>query len=356
VATVPITSRTLQLEQQVRDDLAGVTDTQVRDLVAAWATAWDEVAPDLTSTLVEMLISGDRITRAQILRSERLRRALAVIRDNLTELARQSGVRITGDLAQVIEAAGGAQASVIDSQLPPNAPQVVQLDAWSRVDERQIAAIVKRSTEQITALHKPLSASAYDAVRRELIRGVAAGSNPRQTARRIVARTEGAFNGGLQRALVIARTETLDAHRAAAQLGQVPHADVLAGWVWTAQLGPRTCPACFSMHGTEHRLTEPGPLGHQQCRCSRVPKTKSWADLGITGVDEPPSLLPDAATVFSRLSQAEQEAVLGVAGRAAWARGEWPMSAWAEKRSTDGWRDAYYSARPPKPSRGRRAA
>lgn len=346
-----VTARTLRLEQEIRDELAKITDQQVRDLTAAWVDGWNEVVGDLRAVLLEMLLNGDRVTRAQMLRSQRLRTALALIAANLQKLAKDAGVRISADMQAVIDTAGGAQASVVDSQLPPNAPQLVDLDAWSKVDEKQVTAIVKRSTEQITSLARPLSAEAYQAVRRELIRGVAAGTNPRATAGRMVARAEGGFNGGLTRALTIARTETLDAHRTAAQFGQAQHTDVLKGWVWTAALSSRTCPACYAMHGTEHALDEPGPQGHQQCRCSRVPLTKSWADLGITGVEEPPSLLPDAGKFFEGLPAADQRGILGPNGYDAWRRGEFPMDRWATRRSTDGWRDSYVPAKPPSSQR-----
>lgn len=349
------TSYTLRLQQQIREDLRLINDAQVRDLVAAWADAWDEVAPDLTAALVEQLVAGKRVTQAQLLRSLRLRAALQVIRERLEQLADQAGVRIIADLQDVIDAAGGAQASVIDSQLPPNS-NLAALDAWTRVDEDQIAAIVQRTTEQITALTRPIAPEAYQVLRRELIRGVAAGANPRATAARIVARAEGRFNGGLTRALVIARTETLDAHRAAAQLGQAQHADVLAGWQWIATLDTRTCPSCWGQHGTVHDLTDPGPLDHQQGRCARLPVVRPWADLGFDDLVEPPSLVPDAETTFGLLTPTEQAAVLGPARYAAWTRGEYPMDAWSQRHSTPGWRDSYrVSPAPVAQSGGRRS-
>lgn len=350
-----VTAYTLRLQQQIRESLRLINDAQVRDLVAAWADAWDEVAPDLTAALVEQLVAGSRVTQAQLLRSLRLRAALQVIRERLADLADQAGVRIIADLQDVIDTAGGAQASVIDSQLPPNS-NLAALDSWSRVDADQIAAIVQRSTEQITALTRPIAPEVYAVLRRELIRGVAAGANPRATAARIVARAEGRFNGGLTRALVIARTETLDAHRAAAQLGQAQHADVLAGWQWLAALDTRTCPSCWSQHGSMHALTDPGPLDHQQGRCSRLPVTKPWADLGFDDLVEPPSLVPDAAARFGQLDAADQRAVLGPVRHAAWERGEYPMGSWSQRHSTDGWRDSFrVSPAPVAQSGGRRS-
>lgn len=350
-----ITPTTLRLQNRLEADLAAVTDAQIRDLTRAWAEAWDEISPDLTATLLELLTAGDDISRGQMLRSTRLRNALAVIADQLQALAAAAGVRIIGDLDEVVDRAGSAQASIVDSQLPPGAAQLVELDTWSRVDDRQIAAIVRRSTQQITSLAKPLSREASAAVRRELIRGVAAGTNPRETAAQMVARAEKAFNGGLTRAMVIARTETLDAHRAAAALGQEPHADVLAGWVWTASMSARTCQACFGMNGQQFPITTPGPEGHQQCRCTRVPVTKTWKQLGFD-IEEPPSVLPDSAEFFDGLGAAEQRAILGRAGYDAWKAGRFPMDRWAVKRSTPGWRDSYVSAKPPKGARSAAAA
>jgi len=349
-----ITERTLRLQAQLKAELDRILDAQTRDLVRAWVTAWDEIEPDLTAALLEQLVAGDAVTRTQLLRSTRLRSALTVVRHQLEDLAAQAGIRITGDLGAVIDAAGGAQASVIDSQLPPHAEQLVDLQAWSRVDARQVTAIVERSTQQITSSLRPLAPQTYDVVRRELIRGVAAGSNPRETARRMVARANQRFEGqlGLTRALVISRTETLDAHRTAAALGQEQHADVLAGWEWLAELDSRTCPSCWGKHGSRHPLDEPGPFDHHQGRCTRCAVTKSWVDLGFD-LPEPASLMPDAEARFNALSQAEQKQVLGPARYDAWAAGDFPMDSWSVRRSNDGWRDSWVPAKAPGQSGGR---
>lgn len=335
-----ISDETLRVARRLRRDLAKVTDGQARDLVQAWARGWDEVAGDLDDALQDLAAAAGegRITRAQVRRSTRLTRALAVISDQLTTLAAAAEVRITGDLQQIVDDAGAAQAALIGSQLP-RAGQALLVD-WASVDAKAIEAIVKRSTQQIHAKTLPLSRDAEAAMKRELIRGLAAGKNPRETARRMLRRTEGAFNGGLTRALTIARTETLDAHRAGAKAAHDANSDVLAGWIWTAELGKRTCPACFGMHGTEHDLDEPGPDGHQNCRCARTPKTKTWRELGFD-LDEPASVLPDAAAVFEDLDQADQLQILGRGRYDAWRAGDLPMDAWATRRSTEGWRDSY---------------
>lgn len=346
-----VTSETLRLLNGLRNQLQTVTDQQTRDLVAAWASAWDEVSADLNAALLDLLQGSQdgMVTRAAVMRSGRLLNALTVVQTNLDTLAKEAGLRITADLAQVVDDAGRTQAALVDSQLPPY--ERGRLAGWERVDPAQIAAIVRRSTQQITSRTWPLSSQATTAVRAELIRGIAAGSNPRETARRMVARAEGRFNGGLTRALVISRTETLDAHRAAAALGQAQQADVLTGWVWLAKLDARTCPSCWAQSGQLHPLDEPGPLDHQQGRCARMPKTRTWADLGFTGLDEPPDITPNAQDLFDSLPPADQVAILGRTGWDAYVNGHFPMHAWSQRRSTDGWRDAFYASKPPSAGR-----
>lgn len=352
-----ITAQTVRLSERLRAQMVRITDAHDRAAILAWARAWDEVAPDLRDTIETLIRDAEDgyVSRTELLRNARLRRHLAHIADRLDALTTEHRIRVVGDLHALCETAAAAQTAIIASQLPrAQRASTIDLDAWAKADPRQLDAIVRRTTEQITARHYPISDQAYAAVQRELVRGVAAGSNPRQTARRMVARAQDGFNGGLNRADTIARTETLDAYREATALGQRAHADVLDGWQWQASLSSRTCAACLSMNGSTWALTDPGPEGHQRCRCTRLPIVKSWADLGFD-VPEPPSVLPSSADYFDGLSAADQQAILGQRGYDAWKRGDWPMSDWARKRSTDGWRDSWVPATPPAGPRGTRS-
>lgn len=332
--------------RKIRADVAMVADAQVRDLIAAWAEAWNQITPDLNATLLDLLVSGDRVSRSALMRSTRLQRVLVVIAAELERLSAETQVRIIGDLQRVIDIAGAAQASIIDSQLPAGSPVLSDLADWTRVDPHAVAAIVARTTQQITSQARPLSADAELAVRRELLRGFAAGDNPRQTAGRIIARTQGKFNGGLTRALTIVRTETLDASRAGAHLGRLQNRDVLEGWMWHCDFGPRTCPACIARDGQVYPLEEPGPIDHPCGRCTAVPKTKPWADLGID-LDEPEPIRQTAGAWFDEQPASVQLQILGPARYRAWKAGDYPSTSWVEVRKNTGWRDSIQVTRPP---------
>lgn len=338
----------------LRNAVNRTVDDQIRDLTQSWAEAWGIIAPELTEVLLDEIASDGKVTRTQLLRSLRLRRVVALIEEELKRLSAESAVRITQDLQAVIDAAGVAQASIVDSQLPLIS-SLVDMQAWARIDRNQITAIVNRVTEQITAESLPISAATAEAIRVELFRGVAVGANPRETARRMVRRTERKFTGGLQRAMRIARTETLDAHRAGAQLGEGQFTDVLTDWEWLATLDLRTCRSCWGMHGQRFPLEIFGPIDHVCGRCARLPVTKTWAELGFD-VEEPPSLMPVASEVFSRLTVAEQRAILGRRGYDAFVAGDFPMEAWSVRRTAKGWRDSMVAAPVPSKSRRRRSA
>lgn len=349
------TAQTNRLVDRLRAEVNAVADQQVRDLTEAWVAAWNEVQPDLKATLLDMLTLSDRVTRAQLMRSQRLLQVLTIIKDHLDTLAENGQARIIGDLQKVIDLAGGAQKSVIDSQLPPEGKHLIDLADWTRVDKASIEAIVTRSTEQITSTFKPLSAAADKAVRRELVRGYAAGTSPRATAARIVARAEGGFNGGLTRALAVARTETLDASRQGAVLGRIQNADVLAGWAWHCDLGPRSCLACIAMDGTVFPVDYPGPDDHVNGACTATPITRSWSDLGFENMDEPDPVRQSGAEWFDGLDEDTQRQILGPSRFAAYQAGDYPVSQWVTVRENPGWRDSIQVSKAPQSS-GRAAS
>lgn len=336
-----VTGLTLRLAQQLRSQLGQITDQQTRDLVKAWAQAWDEVAPDLNTALLDVTTLGSHdgvIGRMQLMRSSRLWQALQVIADHLGQLAHESGIRISGDLSAIVREAGEAQAALLRSQVPAGAP--LDFGGWDRVNPYQIAAIVDRSTQQITSLTRPLAPEAYEAVKAELFRGVAARSNPRDTAGRMVKRAEYRFNGGLTRALTIARTETLSAHRAASTVARSQNLGVVTGWRWLTTLDVRTCPACLSKNGSVYPATEDGPAGHPNCRCSACPITPSWRDLGFD-IDEPEDIFPDAKAWFDNLPQADQVRVMGLERLALLQAGRITWDDLATLQHNPNWRDSW---------------
>ena len=83
-------------------------------------------------------------------------------------------------------------------------------------------------------------------------------------------------------------------------------------------------------------------------RCTRVPLTKTWRDLGLD-LDEPTAAVTGSQEWFDGQSEPVQKKILGPGKYAAYQRGDFPMSKWAVRRKNEGWRDSYVPAPVPKP-------
>lgn len=343
-----VTAETLAAIRRLRWLITGSTDTVTDDLVRMWAVAWDEVVDAWRDIIDELKDPALPAWQRQqlLLQSERARKALEQTAQRLDDLAREAGVRITVDLPGVLAGQDGLLVDVVRSQFPASIDP-----SLSRMSAAQLDWIVARTSGQIESLLRPLSVDVVAVMRAELIRGVALGTNPKQVAREMLRRTKHGFDGGLRRAKTIARTEMLDATRRASQEWGLANSDVLLGWRWTCEFSSRTCPSCLAMHGQLFSLDEFGPDDHQNGRCTCTFVTKSWADLGIAGMDEPADMFPDARAWFDSQSEDVQREIMGRqrladlrAGRLGW--DDIPV-----RRANPGWRDSVV----PAPVAGRRS-
>lgn len=320
-----------------------------RALIEAWSRAWDALRPEVEAALLALAAenTGGRITRGSILRDARMQAALEAVYGSLDDLATRTPGLAGTILAGTVAAAADGQRDIIRAGLTGGARAELRSSVVG-ANPRQVAAILERSTQQITSRNRHLAAEAQAAIRQQIVRGVVVGENPRRAAALAVRDIEDQWNGGLARARTIARTEMIDAHRTAAQRSEQANRDVLAGWEWLTHGDERTCRACLAEHGKRHDLEEPGPLGHPNCRCARVPVTKSWEDLGFPGMRDPQSRTGTAEELVGSMSAEQLRSILGDDGYAAWKRGDYPISAWSRRKSVKGWRDSMVPTRPPR--------
>lgn len=185
---------------------------------------------------------------------------------------------------------------------------------WSRPPSEAVANLVGTLGDgsPLRRLFDEFGEAASRAGRDAIEAAVAAGVNPREAARQLASALEGASPEGVaaellgrtgrlrDRALVILRTETLRSHRSAALQNYRANADVVEGWEWHSARDSRTCPICWAMDGTVHRLDEPFAT-HVQCRCAAVPVFDGIERRG-TGEE-----------AFARLSASDRLAILGEA-------------------------------------------
>jgi hypothetical protein len=339
-----ITRRSLVLLQQLRTDVGALADDAVRQIAEQWLAAWDDLSPrwqSAVAAVVELAVKAGRWPASwQIARIPEVAAAVAATEQvGVTLGGVAAAATITAGLG-AITATALAEPFIIAAQLPTALAATAAAGYATKILPSALDVIRERVTQQITALTRPLTDEAAMAVKQALVRGVQLGDNPMATARDMLARVEGAFNGGLNRAATIASTEVLDSYRRASAYAHDANSDVLDGWTWICACDLRSCSACWSMHGTVWSLQQEGPLGHQSCRCARAPRLKAWSALGISD-DEPDGDIPTAEKRFRALSKADRLKVLGAARLELLDSGDVTWADLATIRTTRGWRDSY---------------
>lgn len=327
----------LSLARKSRDEVDEALAETTRALTLAWTKVWDELEPEIARTIGDLVSEGSgdqRPSRVRIRKDERLQFTMGRVSRSLTHLMTLTRTETAASIKAAISAGDQFQQGIIAAQLPPDHRHLV---TESRAGD--LAALATRASRRVSALTRSLP-DLIDRRVRETIARVAMSRLKPDASRVRMAQVEAAFNVGLTHALMIARTEALDAHREAAALAQSRQADVLSGWIWLARLDRWTCSACFVMHGSEHALDEMGPDGHQNCRCQRVPKAKSWKELGIN-LTEPLDLIPDGRTIFKSLPRDQQLRILGPTRLDLLDRGEIEWGDLATQRQNPGWRRSY---------------
>lgn len=339
-----VNDRTLRLLRGLQIHLDDALDTTFKHLIEAWALGWNELSDEwhqLMMDIADARANGEKVSAAKLARTRRVAAVLRETEARLRDLCDELDLQVQRTLPDVVNNAPGWQRDLWESQMPPGTPAATLQDMLVVVDHDAVDQMISRAAERIHSTAQPIPYQVTRSMKGELIRAVALGDNPRFTATRMVARVKDQFDLGLTRATVIARTEMVDAHRRASQLWRMDNADVLTGWQWVAKLDRRTCPSCWAQHGSIHDVQEEGPLDHQQGRCTGVPATKTWRDLGFD-VDEPDSSLPDAETVFYQMPEVDQLAVMGKARLDLLKSGGASWGDLSTRRTTDGWRDSFH--------------
>lgn len=114
------------------------------------------------------------------------------------------------------------------------------------------------------------------------------------------------------------------------------------------------CAACIALHGTFHKLDE-RMASHVSCRCSQVPRSKSWEELGITGVPDTRPPIQKGSDWFAAQPEDVQRGILGSpAALEAYKKGEVKLEDFVGRRDSTRWGASYYalSLGPAKAGRG----
>ncbi len=317
-------------------DLLADDVTARNRLVGVYGSAYQRLAPEVervAQKIQRARDAGDTPSTAWLYRVGRLSQLQEQAAREMVNFGAQAEDLITAAQRQTAER-GGQEAEELTRVALGEGGIDVHVP-WNRVPKEALKDLVGNLSDgsPLSDLFNQYGPAAATGLKDTLTTGLVAGWNPRRIATAF--REDMAQN--LNRALVVARTETLRVYRESTRRSFEANSDVVDGWVWLATLTTRTCPCCWAMNGTFHGNDETLD-GHPCCRCCQVPKTKSAKELGLG--DETTSVaddIPLGETVFAQLSEFEQHAILGPRGYQLYSTGQVHLSDFVGRKENQAW-------------------
>lgn len=318
----------VQLDQTLQSHRAALLrqDAATLSLVdRRWRVVQRRLQGDIDA-LIERI--GDApMTPAQLRRLQRYQDLLTQVDQQVQTYADSLTPTITAGQRTAIAQAGSHARALVVAQLGDNA-------TWNTLPVAATNEMIGRLSDgsPLADYLGQFGPKAAAAAEETLISGVVRGVGVKVLARELetIFGKQGAADPGAigRKAMLTSRQSILGAYRSASIETYKANSDIIEGWIWHASLSRRTCAVCWAMHGTLHTVDEPFS-SHLACRCSPVPRTKSWEALGLTGIPETRPTIEDGPTAFARLSEAEQREILGPGRLRLWNSGV-PLSAMVE--------------------------
>jgi SPP1 gp7 family putative phage head morphogenesis protein len=289
-------------------------------LVDAYGFVWSDLQGQLdrlTADIAEAQGRGETVSRAWLARQSRYQALLAQTEERIRQYSQYAERTVLAERRAAVDAAQAGALDLLQAALGPNrAGAVVNFNRLPvEAIDRLVGALSPDSP--LRQLFDGWGPQASKAAGEALVSALAEGVGPRKAAKQLrdaVHEVSGA------RALLISRQEINRTFRESSLETYKANADALEGWTWVAAGSRRTCAVCFAKHGTVHKLDERF-ASHICCRCCAAPLSKSWDALGFKGIPDNRPTIEDGATLFGRLSEADQRHILGAGKYDLFARG-----------------------------------
>lgn len=286
-----------------RERVAAIEMTQ--SYGAVYRRIQERVA-ELTKQITAARAAGEDVTTSWLLEQRRLERLLESVEGEIAQWARVLNNSITSSQMLATQAGAGEALQLAHAAIGSGMP--IGALRWSYVPQEAFYDLVGtlQNGAPLMKLLEQLGPDAAQRVRETLLTGLATGQAPRAIATQI--RRDCGVS--LARALTISRTEVLRSYRSATLRSYAANGDVVKGWIWSAQLSSRTCAICWAMHGKRFEHGEPF-ASHPNCRCTPLPETVSWAELGFPNVEDTRTSIESGEARFARLPEGTQRQILG---------------------------------------------
>jgi SPP1 gp7 family putative phage head morphogenesis protein len=253
----------------------------------------------LIERIVEAKAQGRVISRDWLFREARFRLLLQQVQEELDRFAPNASEQVVSSQRAAVELAASHSQELIRLAPGPLPQGKFIPDGFTRFNPETVTALVGRTAagSPVRDLFEQFGKDASIRARAVLMDMVIAGQPATVAAKAL--RDE--LQIPLARALTISRTEVLGAYREASIKTYEDNSEIVNGWRWTAALNARTCAMCLAMDGRIFPNTV--PFGsHPNCRCSSVPETKPWSEIGpeFAGIPDRRVKLPKGSEWFEK--------------------------------------------------------
>lgn len=309
----------LDYADEYRRALMALEKSRVQRYISAYTPIYKDLSMQISALTAELAMMDDpkvwKVNKLQRL-TDLKKQVAAELNDFGTFVDRD----IRADVKKFVKMGLDHSEALVYAGMPKELASVIA-SQWNRlpVEAVQTAMGFFESGSPLHAkLNETLGPHIANLIGDKVTKGIATGMNP-QTIGRLLNTTLGV---GLNSAMNTARTSMLYAYREASRANYLANSDIVDQWIWGAHLhDERTCMACIMMHGTKHPLTQP-LNDHFMGRCTMIPFTKSWEELGIPGIADTRPQVESGEDWFNKLPEAEQRRRMGGKAYEAWKEGK----------------------------------
>jgi len=251
------------------------------------ATVYNRIFTDLQGDLAKLSVdiaAMEEPTRGAIMRLARMQAIQQQVKEQATKFGGTVQNEVTIVQSQSIEAGIANALKLMEVSLPalPDDIRRQITGSFARLPADAVEAAAGLTgkdsplNERLTDLYGEYVA---EQVGNHITDGIAKGDNPRTIARQLEKNVLSGLGSGLTSALTTVRTAQIKSYQLANHATYLANNNIVKGWIWHAELGS-ACLSCTAMHGSEHPLDET-LTDHHSGRCSPVPATITYADLGL---------------------------------------------------------------------------
>lgn len=318
----PDDPQVIRVLKEYRAALEARETALMEEMAQRWLTIEAGLQSDMLVLAYEIekrQAAGTAITEQIIWREERYKKLQAQLETEVKKFNRDAAGMISG--SQEENAALGIAAAQ-DAIHVSIASSGVTGPMWNRINVRAVESMIGFAGDgsPLYALLKESYPDAVDGILSSLINGIARGSGAAHTANEMAI----GMANGLDRALLIARTETARAYRTSSTL-QYRESGVVNGFYRLVKK-ETACMACLMLDG-QHFDMESELEDHPRGKCTAVPQ--------VVGIGKP--LWENGVDYFKSLDPEQQAERMGQEKYQLWQDGQFQLSDLARMQHNETW-------------------